>query len=225
MTHASSPEWANSPLRNGQDRSVFDDSPLCIVERDLDNRITYANKAAMALIGVQTYHGLTLADVFAEPEAQRILTEQTEDRRKGMFGNYRVEIARIDDPTRKFEIEVTGLPVLDDTGAVAGSIGLFQSRETEQLTKQIRELTLNHTNRRALLNEVAQILKPVLPFDLLLVSRITFTNLGEPSETCESETYFEYPAFEQDIPTVWVRLSPAHADFMSNANVGTYDFE
>jgi PAS domain S-box-containing protein len=207
-----------STLLTDLQRSIFDGSPLGIVERDMDNRILYANKAALEMMGSDHYEGLTLADIFSDEQAKKVLADQTEERRKGLLGNYQITLTRLDNAHRKVDVEITGLPMLDHEGTVVGSLGIFRSLERQRLREKIRQLTLMQASRDGLLKAVAETVRSVLPFDLLLISQIN-------ADDSESEVYFVYPPFQKDMPTVWFHLSAEHMSFMEEHRGGIVDFE
>jgi len=211
------------------ERSIFDESTLGVVERDLANRVYYANKAALDMMGAQSYENLDLVATFADEKARRIFEEQTVERRKRLVGNYRVELTRLDDPHRKIDVEITGVPLLDARGEVVRALGFYRSLERQSLIEEIRNLTLTHGesggqiarspgDRRGMLRMVADKVRTALPFDLLLVSRIH-------TKDNESDVYFSHPVFEQKVPTVWVRLNEAQMSYMVDRAGGITDFE
>jgi len=208
------------------ERSIFDGSSLGVVERDMANRVHYANKAAMDMMGVDSFEGLNLAASFADEAAKKILEEQTEERRKGLLGNYRVVLSRLDDPERKVEVEITGVPLFNADGEVVHALGFYRNLHRQRLVEEIRRLTfsygtasaLSQGDRKAMLHRVAENVRSALPYDLMIVSRLN-------DRDGESAIYFAHPAFEQKIPTVWLKLSSAQMDFMHARECDVNDFE
>lgn len=210
---AGSTAWG--PMR----REVFDRSRIAVIQRDLSNHVIYANAAALAMCGVKEVQDLRLDQVFAG-EAGRVLAEETRHRRQGELGAYRVTLTRQDDPGRQVAVEVTGLPVVDEHDAVVGSLGFFRSLQYQALSDDLRAITLRHAGHHDLLPLVAQALRRELPFDLMFVSRVV-----EDRDAWESEIVFNYPPFEQQVPTAWYELDADQRAFMEATEGGVHDFE
>ncbi|ALV09040.1 GAF domain-containing protein [Roseateles depolymerans] len=210
---AGSTAWG--PMR----REVFDRSRIAVIQRDLSNHVIYANAAALAMCGVKEVQDLRLDQVFAG-EAGRVLAEETRHRRQGELGAYRVTLTRQDDPGRQVAVEVTGLPVMDEHDAVVGSLGFFRSLQYQALGDDLRAITLRHAGHESLLPLVAQALHRELPFDLMFVSRVV-----EDRDAWEFEIVFNYPPFEQQVPTAWYALDGDQRAFMEATEGGVHDFE
>lgn len=199
-------------------RDIYDGSRFGIVERDIEDRVLYANRVALEMLGATDYQGLVLADTFADADARAVLQQESEQRRKGELGNYRVALTRLDDRRRKVNVEITGLPVLDAQGSVIGSLGIFRSLEEELLTTEIRDLTLKHAERDELLKLVAERVATVLPYDLLMISRVN-------ADDRESEVYFCHPPFRHDVPRAWFRLDEDQWAYMLRDGGGIHRFQ
>ncbi|RYZ92431.1 MAG: hypothetical protein EOP06_04275, partial [Proteobacteria bacterium] len=223
--------FSAEPIRVGSqltelERSIFDESSLGVVERDMSNRVHYANKAAMDMMGVDSYDGLNLASSFADETARKILEEQTEERRRGLLGNYRVVLSRVDDARRKVEVEITGVPLMNREGNVVRALGFYRNLHRQRLVEEIRGLTfsygtagaLNQGDRKAMLRRVAEKVRAALPYDLMIVSRIHKCD-------AESDVYFTHPEFEQKTPTVWIQLNQDQMDYMQARECDVADFE
>ena len=96
---------AAAALLGQMKRAVFDGSRIAVIQRDLANRVLYANAAALAMSGAAHVDELRLDQLFAG-EAGRILDEETRGRRNGELGAYRVTLTRLDDPGRQVAVEV-----------------------------------------------------------------------------------------------------------------------
>ncbi|MBB3295454.1 PAS domain-containing protein [Mitsuaria sp. BK045] len=210
---------AAAALLGQMKRAVFDGSRIAVIQRDLANRVLYANAAALDMSGAGHVDELRLDQLFAG-EAGRILDEETRGRRNGELGAYRVTLTRLDDPGRQVAVEVTGLPLMDARGAVVGSLGFFRSLQHQVLTDRLRELTLSHAGRPDLLPRMAEALRSELPYDLMLVSRVV-----ADGEHWESEIVFNHPPFRQDVPTAWYELNDAQRAFMEANDGGIHDFD
>lgn len=189
-------------------QEVFDASRIAVIQRDLDDRVLYANNAALELSGASSVKEMRL-DLLFSGDAALILAEQTRGRRNRQLGAYTVTLTRQDDPERKLTVEVTGVPLMDAHGVVVGSLGFFRSLESQVLTDRLRRLTLTHAGRADLLPKMAEALRTELPFDLMLVSRVIADD-----ESWESEIFFTYPQFQENVPKAWYALTREQRDFL-----------
>jgi PAS domain S-box-containing protein len=153
-----------------QGREIFEESPLGIIEVDLDQQVRYANPAALRMLGAKSYSGVRLSDVVSDAEAAKTLQQQREERRAGMIGNYRVTVSRISDG-KLVPLEITGVPLYDTNGRVTGSLGIFRSREKEQLLADIHDLNRRVSKPTALVRQVAERLRQAIPYDLMIFTR------------------------------------------------------
>jgi PAS domain S-box-containing protein len=154
-------------------RDVLEQSPLAVVEIDMERRVRYANPAALRMLGAPAdYLGLALDSVFVDDASQQKIDQEIARRRKGLIGNYRVTARRLSDG-REIPIEITGLPIMDDRGQVVISIGLFRSLEEQALADAIRKIGSPGQNPDELLMKLAETLKGPIPYDRMSVSRMS----------------------------------------------------
>lgn len=200
-------------------REVFDGSRIAVIQRNLENRVLYANSAALKMSGATTMENIRLDMLFSGHAAQ-VLEEETRGRRNHELGAYSVTLTRQDDPHRQIAVEVTGVPLMDAQGTVVGSLGFFRSLDSQVLTDRLRRLTLTHAGQPDLLSKMAEALRTELPFDLMLVSRVVADD-----ESWESEIVFNFPPFQQNVPRVWYGLTDAQRAFMQASSGGIHSFE
>ena len=117
-----------SHLEEGR-REVLDASGIGVVIIDMERNVRYANRAALDMLGLAGYDGITLDSIFRDEAAREILQRQLADRKSGFLGNYSVQAYRPDGD--KVPLEITGLPIPDEHGVVVGSLGLFRNVEQQ----------------------------------------------------------------------------------------------
>ena len=64
-----------SHLAQGR-REVLEASGIGVVVIDMDRNVLYANRAALDMLGLSTYVGVTLEDIFRDDAAREILRRQ-----------------------------------------------------------------------------------------------------------------------------------------------------
>ena len=158
----------------GLRRDVLEASLLPIVEIDMQlRRIRYANPAAIRLLGAPAnYSGISIDEVFVDDRSKKVVDSEIERRRAGFIGNYRVIARRLSDG-RQIPLQITGLPITDEHGNVVTALGLFRSLEQQELTEAIRQLNRPDQTPDELLEGLADILKRVIPFERMSVSRMS----------------------------------------------------
>ena len=84
-----------SHLEEGR-REVLDGSGIGIVIIDMERHVRYANRAALDMLGLAGFDGITLDAIFRDEAARAILKRQLDDRKSGFLGNYSVQAYRPD---------------------------------------------------------------------------------------------------------------------------------
>jgi len=156
-----------SHLEEGR-REVLDASGIGVVIIDMERHVRYANRAALDMLGLAGYDGITLDAIFRDEAARAILQRQLADRKSGFLGNYSVQAYRPDGD--RVPLEITGLPIPDEHGMVVGSLGLFRNVEQQQLANRIHEINRTVDDAAALLNALAEALRESFPFARMSVS-------------------------------------------------------
>ena len=159
-----------SHLERGR-REVLDASGIGVVMIDMERNVRYANRAALDMLGLSGFEGVTLESIFRDEAAREILRRQLQDRKSGFIGNYSVQGYRPDG--RRIPLEITGLPIPDQHGVVVGSLGLFRNIEQQQLANRIHELNRQVGRAYDLLNGLADALKDSFQFERMSVARFS----------------------------------------------------
>ena len=156
-----------SNLEHGR-REVLDASGIGVVIIDMARNVRYANLAALNMLGLAGYEGIKLDSIFRDEAAREVLRHQLDDRKAGFIGNYSVQAYRPDGS--RVPLEITGLPIPDQHGVVVGSLGLFRNVEQQELANSIHDINRTVDDAGALLNAMAEALKPSFPFARMSVS-------------------------------------------------------
>src|SRR5580765_6236549 len=166
---------------------TFDASPLGILRIGLDFGITYANKKAMDMCGINSFEGRSVLDFVPDEQSSSLLKEKLANRQKGISEEYETEIVRLSD-NRRLPVKVAAMPAFDRDGNVAGAVSILSSLELERARRAMdRAVQTSHTCAE-LLQAVAEFTKQVIPFDTCSVSiyssdlehaRVLFTDSPE----------------------------------------------
>jgi len=156
-----------SNLEHGR-REVLDASGIGVVIIDMARNVRYANLAALNMLGLAAFEGITLESIFRDEAAREILRHHLDDRKAGFIGNYSIQASRPDGS--QVPLEITGLPIPDEHGIVVGSLGLFRNVEQQELAKLIHIINRTVEDATTLLNALAEALKPSFPFARMSVS-------------------------------------------------------
>jgi PAS domain S-box-containing protein len=127
-------------------RALIENTGEGIVFADLEERFTFANPSAEALLGVGPgeLDGRSLGE-FTSPETFAAIKSQTEKRRNGVKGSYPIEILRPDGQVRM--ILITATPQFDGKGELTGTFGIFRDftdkyRAEEELRQHAEQLRI-----------------------------------------------------------------------------------
>ena len=123
-----------SHLEGGR-REVLDASGIGVVIIDMERHVRYANRAALDMLGLSGFDGITLRSIFRDEAAREILHRQLQDRKSGF--TRQLQRAGISARRQTVPLEITGLPIPDEHGVVVGSLGLFRNVEQQLLANRI----------------------------------------------------------------------------------------
>jgi PAS domain S-box-containing protein len=141
--------------------------PLGIVRTDRDGRFTYANRPMLQLAGLPGWQGLAVADLFAGPERERVMTELASRFEQRAASEYTAELTHVDG--RAVPVSITAFPEMDATGEVVGALALVRDLSVEHAQQRMYRLVQTETDSTSLLDAIARTLAPLLPFDRLQV--------------------------------------------------------
>jgi len=188
---------------------------LSAIKLDRSFRITYANPAAIALLGTdRDIRGLSVYDIFPRTAT---VAAQMDKRRVGEANLYETEIFR--GPDRKtVPVSIAGTPILDEDGAYAGTLGIVRSIEREKISEAIHNLMETESDPETLLTGVAQHIGRSVPFDYFGISRFSLSS-GHVSSFC---AYTANGSYEYD-RRWWPISADQKLDYDSPQIIWEYD--
>jgi PAS domain S-box-containing protein len=201
---------------------IFDTSPLGILRVDLNFGITYANRKAMEICGVDRWQKRNVLEFVPDPATVGLWKEKLADRQRGLSEEYETEVVRESDGQR-IPVKVASMPALDPSGNVVGAVSILRTLEVEKASKAIDRCVQISRTSEALLQAVAEHTKQVVPFDACSVTiysadmqhaRMLFTNSPELASQQSSRWFQMTPllrAWAQNTETVIV---PDAAEFI-----------
>lgn len=157
--------------------SALDDFDRAILRFDGQRALTYANAAGVSLIGATPEDGVTLADLFPDPEQWQQVAAEFETRRRGRASVYNVVLRRrrpfagidcVDIP-----VSVFAFPESDGVGGFLGSVAMLRDLREETASAAIHRAIGSSTDNGALFASLAGHLRPLIPFDELRVSVVS----------------------------------------------------
>jgi diguanylate cyclase (GGDEF)-like protein/PAS domain S-box-containing protein len=138
---------------------------------DENETFTFANPASHRIFGVpqQSLIGRNLKE-FLDPENQKFIEDQTEDRRHGKTNIYEIEIIRSRGDKRI--IQISSRPQKDEQGNFQGSFGIFRdiseqkrSEQVQRVIYKIAQAMISAIGIGELYTSIHTILKELLPVD------------------------------------------------------------
>jgi PAS domain S-box-containing protein len=125
---------------------------------------TFANAAALRLLGTSPAVGLTLEQLYADgPERKRVLGELAR-RLAGQASTYRTVFTQ-PHSGEKIPVSIFAFPETDASGEVIGSIGIVHDLREEHAAAAIHRAVEALGTVDTILGEVARQLRPLLRFD------------------------------------------------------------
>jgi PAS domain S-box-containing protein len=162
---------APSPQRMRVDlpKLAMDHVPLGMITADLDGRLTYANAAMLRIAARTTWEGLNVRDLFQGEDLEKVL-DGIKRRADMEGGEYPAYLTRPDGS--KVHISITAFPEGGGGHVVHGALGLVRDLTLddayEAMVKHLEGLEKGHD----LLEAVAAVLKPLVPFEQFKVVRL-----------------------------------------------------
>ena len=138
---------------------------------DENETFTFANPASHKIFGVpqQSLIGRNLKE-FLEPESQKYIEAQTEERRQGKTNSYEIEITR--SRGDKIIIQLSSRPQKDEQGNFIGSFGVFRdiseqkrSDKVQRVIYKIAQAMISTIGIEELYVSIHSILKELLPVE------------------------------------------------------------
>jgi len=160
---------SDSRLRMDLPCSAMEQMPLGIARVDRDGHLTYGNRRLLDMARHATWQGLSVRDLFRGEALQAVL--EGLDRRGNSEGEvYEVEMTRGDGSC--VPISITAFPETDADAKVIGTLALVHDLTLERATEAMVKHLQNIAGTSALLDAIGQVLRPLVPFDLMQVLRL-----------------------------------------------------
>ncbi len=151
-------------------RSAMDNLPSGAVRLNKQRNITYANKAFCRILGVDSWRGLNIRDVFPD---ERNFAEVSQNLKKrfdeGVGNDYCVEITRESDGS-KVPVNIIAVPETDKNGKIIGSFAFIRDLTVDTKMQQIHRHIETERDWRKLLQLVAREVGKVIPYDWFSIS-------------------------------------------------------
>ncbi len=189
-----------TPFRELQER-VYERSPLGIIRVNGDLEFTYANRAALDMIGVESLTGVDISDFIRDEKHRRTIMQQFERRKQGESDEYEIEINRMDDG-RTVPVSIAATPEFDNMGNMIGALSIVRNLELERTTQVFHRHIEAYRDWKKLLTAIAEETGRIIPHDLFLVSLYTL----DLQHTCVLFDYSKEELFAW--PKRWHPLSP-----------------
>ncbi|MFX0196427.1 MAG: PAS domain S-box protein [Candidatus Hodarchaeota archaeon] len=193
----------------------FDRFGLAIAKVNIKCQITYLNRKARELLGMEKWEGRTLRDLFPDEMNYKIVRAKLESRKKGSSSEYRAEITRLCDKKR-VPVMISAMPETELKGNVVGSIAIFRSRFKEEAVEAIHKHIETTRYGQGLLEMAAKEIGRIIPFEL-------FTIAIYSADMRHTRTIFSYapsgPSGQLKWQRRWWEMSPAARKVLSRKKV------
>ncbi len=161
---------AIASLRMDLPTSAVEQVPMGIARVDREGRLVYANRCMLRMIGIDSWHGRTMHDLFTGEDLEAVLNglKRRVELREGEA--YEVNLTRTDGA--KVPIAITAFPETDSFDEVIGTLALVRDLTLDRATEAMVKHVENISGTDALLDAIGQVLRPLVPFDLMQVMRL-----------------------------------------------------
>ncbi|ANH67472.1 hypothetical protein ABE85_07630 [Mitsuaria sp. 7] len=145
--------------------------PLGIARVDRLGRLTYANPTMLTIAGIEDWDGITVLDLFEGKDLDAVLDglRRRIELREG--DQYEVHLRKRSDHSR-VPISITAFPETTDDGEVQGTLAFVRDLTLDKATQQIVTHVESISRTKELIDAVSDVLRPLVPFDLLQVLRL-----------------------------------------------------
>ncbi|MDD5641880.1 MAG: PAS domain S-box protein [Syntrophales bacterium] len=145
---------------------VLRQSPVGVVKVNLEGEINYANRKMLEMIGVDSYQGKKIKDIFNKSNLAKV-NQQLKKRRLGESGEYETFLTRSDG--HLIPVMISAVPEWDLSGKVSGSVAVVRSLEIERCVDQIHKVIERGADYQEMLQVVAETTATMVPYDLFMV--------------------------------------------------------
>jgi PAS domain S-box-containing protein len=147
------------------ERKAIEAAPLGMVKVDAQQRILYANRKVLDLIG-QGFNEVIGSDIrrfVTDQRSSEEVSRQIAQRRKGHGGQYKILMTPHSGASVK--VLVTSIPSFDGAGAVVGALITIQPIDHHIGRQEIAELVASEDQFAILFSKLLEIVQRFVPFD------------------------------------------------------------
>lgn len=170
-------------------QTILDKHPWGVIKVGLDEKINFANRKFLELLGWTTCQDKTVRDLAPSEEIYQLLKDKLARRRRGLSDTYETVFRHWEG--RPVPVEISSLPDLDPRGNIVGSLAFIKNRKLEKAIAAIHRAVEGATDGPTLFQAVAQEVARIIPYDLFSLSVFSkdrhhlcrlfaYTNQGEP---------------------------------------------
>jgi len=191
---------------------IFDKSPLGIAKVNLKEQITYLNRKAFEIMGMDKWEQKALRDVFPDEKNYKIVRSELKRRKKGMSDEYEIEITRLNDKKR-VPVMISAFPETDLKGNVTGTMAIIRNIVREKAVEAIHKHIESERGRHALLKAVAEEMERVIPFQLFAAGVYS-------ADMRHSRALFNYsPSGQLEWRKRWWEMTPSGRKFINRKKI------
>lgn len=191
---------------------IFDKSPLGIAKVNLKEQITYLNRKAFEIMGMDKWEQKALRDVFPDEENYKIVRSELKRRKKGVSDEYEIEITRLNDKKR-VPVMISAFPETDLKGNVTGTMAIIRNIVREKAVEAIHKHIESERGGQALLKAVAEEMERVIPFQLFVAAAYS-------ADMRHSRAIFNYsPSGQLEWRKRWWEMTPANRKFINRKKI------
>jgi PAS domain S-box-containing protein len=153
----------------GLKREQVDSLPWAIVKVDRQGAITYGNRKACEIVGVDSIEGQNVRDLFKGNDLATVLQHLESRFIRRVADEYRVELTR---PIDGFRLPVclSAMPETDQRGQVVGVISFVRDLLTEDVSEKVHKAIGELRGYRQILEALEKQCQRVVPFDSFFVT-------------------------------------------------------
>jgi len=148
---------------------IYEKTEMGIVKINRTLNVTYANAAAMNILGIDSVQNISAEDFIADEDSLEKFRAQLTKRENEESSTYDIKVKRVSDK-KIIPVRVMGTPIIDTQGNQIGSIGMIQDLELDTVIRNLHEYISSIDDRNTMLKKVAEKVSEIIPFDMFIVT-------------------------------------------------------
>jgi PAS domain S-box-containing protein len=194
----------------GAELQIFDRMPVGILQTSSEGEVLYANKALCDLIKMtpQQVIGQSLFNLIGDAKAHEEIRGNLSRMNSLISERHDLEFTRLADGCR-LKVRVSAVPIRDVGGGLSSVVSIIKNLEEEVAAAAIIKKIEESSQAEVLLAGAAEILQPMVPFDMFMVSVFS---PAQPDGRQDCRVMVEVgrdPAHADQRQTRWYSISPA----------------